>query len=86
MHLVANEIAHLFAKRPRDIVGHIDVLIFFLSYSLGWLRQEENQYIDVPGEIARTLDKQVRDLVGYRMHLGIGYADTSVRASRGEKS
>jgi ectoine hydroxylase-related dioxygenase (phytanoyl-CoA dioxygenase family) len=58
----------------------------FLSYSLGWLRQEENQYIDVPGEIARTLDKQVRDLVGYRMHLGIGYADVSVRASRGEKS
>ena len=29
----------------------------FLSYSLGWLRQEENQYIDVPGEIARTLSK-----------------------------
>lgn len=57
----------------------------FLSYSLGWLRQEENQYIDVPGEIARTLDKKVRDLVGYKMHLGIGYADVSVRAGLGEK-
>jgi len=57
----------------------------FLSYSLGWLRQEENQYIDVPGEIARTLDKPVRDLVGYRMHLGIGYADVTVKDSRGEK-
>jgi ectoine hydroxylase-related dioxygenase (phytanoyl-CoA dioxygenase family) len=57
----------------------------FLSYSLGWLRQEENQYIDVPGEIARTLDKRVRDLVGYKMHLGIGYADVSVRAGLGEK-
>ena len=57
----------------------------FLSYSLGWLRQEENQYIDVPGEIARTLDKKVRDLVGYKMHLGIGYADVSVRVGLGEK-
>ena len=57
----------------------------FLSYSLGWLRQEENQYIDVPGEIARTLSKEVRELVGYRMHLGIGYADPTVRDSRGEK-
>jgi hypothetical protein len=27
----------------------------------------------------------VRDLVGYRMHLGIGYADVSVRGGRGEK-
>src|ERR1700733_12368453 len=51
----------------------------FLSYSLGWIRQEENQYIDVPHEVARTLSKQVRDLVGYKMHLGIGYADVSVR-------
>ncbi|MGB9381944.1 phytanoyl-CoA dioxygenase family protein [Candidatus Binatus sp.] len=57
----------------------------FLSYSLGWLRQEENQYIDVPGEIARTLSKEVRELVGYRMHLGIGYADPTDRDSRGEK-
>jgi ectoine hydroxylase-related dioxygenase (phytanoyl-CoA dioxygenase family) len=54
----------------------------FLSYSLGWLRQEENQYIDVPGDIARTLDKPVRDLVGYRMHMGIGYADVTVRDGR----
>jgi ectoine hydroxylase-related dioxygenase (phytanoyl-CoA dioxygenase family) len=47
----------------------------FLSYSLGWLRQEENQYIDVPREVARALAKPLRDLVGYRMHLGLGYAD-----------
>jgi len=47
----------------------------FLSYSLGWIRQEENQYVDVPYDIARTLTKEVRDLVGYRMHMGIGYCD-----------
>jgi ectoine hydroxylase-related dioxygenase (phytanoyl-CoA dioxygenase family) len=57
----------------------------FLSYSLGWLRQEENQYIDVPHDVARTLDKQVRDLVGYKMHLGLGYADVQLQGARGEK-
>jgi ectoine hydroxylase-related dioxygenase (phytanoyl-CoA dioxygenase family) len=56
----------------------------FLSYSLGWMRQEENQYVDVPYDIARTLTKEVRDLVGYRMHMGIGYFDASVRGSRKE--
>ena len=45
----------------------------FLSYSLGWLRQEENQYVDVPFELARQLPKQVRDLVGYKMHMALGY-------------
>lgn len=47
----------------------------FLSYSLGWLRQEENQYLDVPREVARTLPKQLRDLVGYKMHTALGYTD-----------
>jgi ectoine hydroxylase-related dioxygenase (phytanoyl-CoA dioxygenase family) len=47
----------------------------FLSYSLGWLRQEENQYLDVPPSLARTLPKQLRDLVGYRMHRGLGFAE-----------
>jgi len=56
----------------------------FLSYSLGWLRQEENQYIDVPRDVARTLSKEVRDLVGYRMHLGLGYADVQPKDNRDE--
>ena len=47
----------------------------FLSYSLGWLRQEENQYLDVPPHLARTLTKELRDLVGYKMHRGLGFAD-----------
>ncbi len=54
----------------------------FLSYSLGWLRQEENQYLDTPRDVARTLSKPVRDLVGYRMHLGLGYADVQPRDTR----
>jgi ectoine hydroxylase-related dioxygenase (phytanoyl-CoA dioxygenase family) len=51
----------------------------FLSYSLGWLRQEENQFLDVPPNIARTLPKPVRDLIGYRMHLGLGYSDAPLK-------
>src|SRR5271168_2363038 len=58
----------------------------FLSYSVGWIRQEENHYVDAPYEIARTLSKEVRDLVGYQMHMGIGYFDVSVRSSRRENS
>lgn len=51
----------------------------FLSYSLGWLRQEENQYVDLPPAVARTLSKQVRDLAGYRMHVSLGYTDGPLR-------
>jgi ectoine hydroxylase-related dioxygenase (phytanoyl-CoA dioxygenase family) len=51
----------------------------FLSYSLGWLRQEENQYVDLPPEVARTLPKQLRNLAGYRMHLALGYTDGPLR-------
>lgn len=49
----------------------------FLSYSLGWLRQEENQYIDTPLEIASTLPKPLRGLLGYKMHRGLGFFDVS---------
>jgi ectoine hydroxylase-related dioxygenase (phytanoyl-CoA dioxygenase family) len=49
----------------------------FLSYSLGWLRQEENQYIDTPPEVARTFPKPLRRLVGYGMHTSLGYTDVA---------
>jgi ectoine hydroxylase-related dioxygenase (phytanoyl-CoA dioxygenase family) len=51
----------------------------FLSFSLGWLRQEENQYLDVPPGVAERLPKAIRDLVGYKMHDGLGFYDPSVR-------
>jgi len=47
----------------------------FLSYSLGWLRQEENQYVDTPYDLARTMPKQLRDLLGYKMHSALGFMD-----------
>jgi len=38
------------------------------GYSLGWLRQEENQYLAVPPEAARKLPLEVQELIGYRLH------------------
>ena len=34
-------------------------------YSRAWLRQQENQFLGVPPEIARTLPRQMQKLVGY---------------------
>jgi hypothetical protein len=45
----------------------------FVSYSLGWLRQEENQYLDVPPAVARELDDELRALAGFAMHGGLGF-------------
>ena len=36
-----------------------------LTYCLNWLRQEENQYLSCPPEIARTLEPELQALMGY---------------------
>lgn len=36
-----------------------------ITYSLAWLRQEENQFLSCPPEIARDLDPKLQDLLGY---------------------
>ena len=36
-----------------------------LQYSLGWLRQEENQYLAHPPEVAAEFSEQLRRLIGY---------------------
>lgn len=47
-----------------------------ILYSAGWLRQEENQYLSVPPEIARDLDPKLLRLIGYqRGAYGLGYID-----------
>ncbi len=38
------------------------------GYSLGWLRQEENQYLAVPPHIAKDLPEDVQHLIGYKLH------------------
>ncbi len=37
----------------------------FLHYALNWLRQEENQYLSCPPEIAKELSSELRSLIGY---------------------
>jgi ectoine hydroxylase-related dioxygenase (phytanoyl-CoA dioxygenase family) len=45
-----------------------------LTYCLGWLRQEENQYLSCPPEIARTLEPKLQKLLGYAMgSYALGY-------------
>lgn len=46
--------------RPRTGIVH--------SYSLGWLRQAEPQYLAVPLEIARALPERLQRLLGYFVH------------------
>lgn len=38
------------------------------TYSLGWIRQEENQYLTIPREIADSYPDNVRRLMGYQSH------------------
>jgi ectoine hydroxylase-related dioxygenase (phytanoyl-CoA dioxygenase family) len=38
------------------------------TYSLGWLRQEENQYLNVPYDVAMTHSKIIQRLMGYAVH------------------
>jgi len=37
------------------------------SYAVGWLRQEENQYLSVPLDIARNLPVDLLRLMGYEI-------------------
>jgi ectoine hydroxylase-related dioxygenase (phytanoyl-CoA dioxygenase family) len=38
------------------------------AYTLGWLRQEENQYLACPSELARTFSPALQELMGYAGH------------------
>src|SRR5437868_6088775 len=39
-----------------------------LSYCLGWLRTEENNYLSIPPSLAATLPRQAQELIGYAVH------------------
>ena len=38
-----------------------------ITYCLGWLRQEENQYLSCPPHIAKDLEPVLQELLGYTM-------------------
>jgi ectoine hydroxylase-related dioxygenase (phytanoyl-CoA dioxygenase family) len=45
-----------------------------ITYAVGWVRQEENQYLSTPMEIARTLPDDLLKLMGYQMGcFALGY-------------
>jgi len=45
-----------------------------ITYCLGWLRTEENQYLSCPPDVARTLDADLQELLGYTMgSYALGY-------------
>jgi ectoine hydroxylase-related dioxygenase (phytanoyl-CoA dioxygenase family) len=47
-----------------------------ITYVVAWLRQEENQYLSVPREIAATLDESLLRLMGYAQGAyALGYVD-----------
>jgi ectoine hydroxylase-related dioxygenase (phytanoyl-CoA dioxygenase family) len=47
-----------------------------ITYSVGWLRQEENQYLTVPPAVARTLPERLQRLLGYSLGAyALGYVD-----------
>jgi ectoine hydroxylase-related dioxygenase (phytanoyl-CoA dioxygenase family) len=43
-----------------------------LSYCLGWLRTEENNYLAVPPAFAATLPRVAQEIIGYAVHDSIG--------------
>jgi ectoine hydroxylase-related dioxygenase (phytanoyl-CoA dioxygenase family) len=45
-----------------------------ITYSVGWVRQEENQFVATPPELARTLDDDLLRLMGYQQGaFALGY-------------
>ena len=59
-----------------------------ITYAGGWVRQEENQYLSCPPEIARTLDDDLLRMMGYQegaFALGyVGDGQDPLAALRGE--
>ena len=52
-----------------------------LTYSLGWLRQEENVCLDVPPERLAELSPEVRRLAGFDMFGALGFYDPTVAST-----
>jgi ectoine hydroxylase-related dioxygenase (phytanoyl-CoA dioxygenase family) len=45
-----------------------------ITYCVGWVRQEENQYLSTPIEVAKTLDDDLLKLMGYQLGgIAMGY-------------
>ncbi len=47
----------------------------FVSFSVGWVRQEENHYLEIPVAEVHELAPEMRELIGYKMHTGLGFSE-----------
>ncbi len=59
-----------------------------LQYSLGWLRQEENQYLANPPEVAKDYPERLQRLIGYDFggpYLGFVDGDNPHRLLEGDR-
>ena len=78
----ANEAEIGYAEMPRGSVliysgsvihgggenkSQMDRIGINITYSLAWLRQEENQYLSCPPDAAREFEPVLQDLLGYTM-------------------
>lgn len=56
-----------------------------ITYCLGWLRQEENQFLSCPPEIAKELPRELQELLGYTMgNYALGYySDPECKLGKG---
>jgi ectoine hydroxylase-related dioxygenase (phytanoyl-CoA dioxygenase family) len=47
-----------------------------MNYCAGWVRQQENQQLGIPADVARRFAPRLRELVGYALYRGIiGHID-----------
>jgi ectoine hydroxylase-related dioxygenase (phytanoyl-CoA dioxygenase family) len=47
-----------------------------MNYCAGWIRQQENQQLGIPTDLARTFPRRLQELVGYAIYHGlIGHID-----------
>lgn len=57
------------ANRSHDVRRGVNI-----TYAVGWVRQEENQFLSCPPEIARALDDDLLKLMGYQQGaFALGY-------------
>ena len=59
------------SDRPRQGVN--------ITYAVGWVRQEENQYLACPPDVARSLDDDLLKMIGYQQGaFALGYVGDQI--------
>jgi ectoine hydroxylase-related dioxygenase (phytanoyl-CoA dioxygenase family) len=54
-----------------------------MNYCAGWIRQQENQQLGIPRDVARSFDPVLQDLCGFGVYKGlIGHIDRRSPADR----